>query len=229
MSDQEKDPLWAAYASGVKKLDVEEKQKPAKKKDVKKSAAEEPETMPAQSLDNQSDDPMPGAWKALVGEIKEKSPVVSKKSQITLRKLELIEKEKERRKTTVAVEEPKPEPPPPALPPAPWKKEPLDLRVERNMSLGDVVIEAKLDLHGKTENEAHEALLAFIEKQFRQHRRLVLVITGRGRDEASVLRQNVPRWCEVPPLDEMIWAVRTAALHHGGEGAYYILLRKRAL
>ncbi len=106
-----------------------------------------------------------------------------------------------------------------------WKKEPLDLRVERNLSLGDVVIEGRLDLHGLTESEAHERLLVFIDAAFGRGKRLVLVITGKGGE--GVLRANVPRWCNVPPLDERVLAVRAAAPHHGGEGAYYILLRKK--
>ncbi len=109
---------------------------------------------------------------------------------------------------------------------APAKSEPLDLRVERNLSLGDVVIEARLDLHGKTEAQAHETLAAFVEKQQKLHRRLVLVITGRGQDGGSVLRANLPRWCEASPLAEAVRAVRFAAPHHGGEGAYYVLLKK---
>lgn len=106
-----------------------------------------------------------------------------------------------------------------------WKKEPLDLRVERNLSLGDVVIEGRLDLHGLTESEAHEQLLVFIEAAFGRSKRLVLVITGKGGE--GVLRANMPRWCDVPPLDECVLAVRAAAPHHGGEGAYYVLLRKK--
>ncbi len=106
-----------------------------------------------------------------------------------------------------------------------WKKEPLDLRVERNLSLGDVVIEGRLDLHGLTESEAHERLLVFIDVAFGRGKRLVLVITGKGGE--GVLRANMPRWCDVPPLDEKVLAVRAAAPHHGGEGAYYVLLRKK--
>ncbi|MDD3182600.1 MAG: Smr/MutS family protein [Alphaproteobacteria bacterium] len=107
-----------------------------------------------------------------------------------------------------------------------WKKEPLDLRIERNMSLGDVVIEAKLDLHGKTEAEAYDAFSAFIETQQKRGKRMLLVITGKGQDGASVLRGNLPRWCDTAPFEEAILAVRTAAQHHGGDGAYYVLLRK---
>lgn len=110
--------------------------------------------------------------------------------------------------------------------PKPWKKEPLDLRVERNMSLGDVVIEAKLDLHGKTEAAAYEAFSAFIETQQKRGKRMLLVITGKGQDGTSVLKSNLPRWCDTAPFADVVMAVRTAAQHHGGEGAYYVLLRK---
>lgn len=119
---------------------------------------------------------------------------------------------------------------PPSLPPLPktWKKEPLDLRVERNLSLGDVFIEAKLDLHGRSEQEAYEVFQAFIEKQSDRGKRMLLVITGKGGMEgSSILRANLPRWCNVPPFDASVMAVRTAAQHHGGDGAYYVLLRKR--
>lgn len=124
--------------------------------------------------------------------------------------------------STQGVPEKKAEP----VPPRPWKKEPLDLRVERNMSLGDVMIEAKLDLHGKTEAAAHEAFSAFIETQQKRGKRMLLVITGKGQDGASVLKSNLPRWCDTAPFQDVVMAVRTAAQHHGGEGAYYILLRK---
>ncbi len=114
----------------------------------------------------------------------------------------------------------------PSLPKV-WKKEPLDLRVERNMSLGDVFIEAKLDLHSQTEAMAYDAFKAFVETQSARGKRMLLVITGKGVEGTSVLRANLPRWCDVPPFDGLVLAVRTAASHHGGEGAYYVLLRKR--
>lgn len=109
----------------------------------------------------------------------------------------------------------------------PWKKEPLDPHIERNLSLGDVVIEARLDLHGHTEQEAYERFRAFVTAQASRGRRLLLVITGHGGTEGSVLRQNLPRWCGVPPFEVWVLAVRTAAPHHGGDGAYYVLLRKQ--
>jgi len=128
-----------------------------------------------------------------------------------------------------ALPEPPPPPAAPSFSPKTWKKEPLDLRVERNMSLGDVFIEARIDLHGRSEQEAYEDFRAFVERQSARGKRMLLVITGKGgADGGSVLRANLPRWCDVPPFDALVLAVRAAAPHHGGDGAYYVLLRKKS-
>jgi len=198
MTESKDDDVWAAYARGVKKT-----------KESDASAAPSvtaPPPLPASPAraahPRVSIETMPDVWR------------------------KAIEQEPAAKTAKPVIAAPMPE-----LPPAPaptvWKREPLDLRVERNLSLGDIVIEAKIDLHGQTEAQAHEALLSFVEKQQRLGRRVTLVITGRGRDGASVLRQNLPRWCDVAPLLEAVLAVRTAAPHHGGEGAYYLLLRKK--
>lgn len=192
--------LWEQYAGGVQKLG----EKPDKSKP---QPDPKPETITATPYVNPrtpsvSLDTMPDEWRR---KIEGAPPVVTPVLP------------------PLPAEEPKPVPPPVPV----RQKEPLDLRIERNLSLGDVMIEAKLDLHGKTESEAHEKLLAFIETQYKRGRRLVLVITGKGKDGTSVLRSNLPRWCDVPPLDECVLAVRTAAPHHGGDGAYYVLLRKK--
>jgi len=109
-------------------------------------------------------------------------------------------------------------PTPPVPPP-----QPLDVRIERNMSLGDVVIEARLDLHGRTEQEAYDDFRAFVEAQSARGKRMLLVITGKS----GTLRTNLPRWSQTPVFAPYIQAVREASLIHGGEGAYYVLLHKR--
>jgi DNA-nicking Smr family endonuclease len=111
----------------------------------------------------------------------------------------------------------------PKAPPTPVV---LDKRVERNLRHGDVIIEARLDLHGQTLQEAHEKLIAFIQTQAKRDSRLLLVITGKGRGE-STLHADLPRWCETSPLMETILAVRPAAPQHGGDGAWYVMLRRQ--
>ncbi len=191
--------LWAAYAKGIKRAKTEAQgaEQTPSVQTAKPAPQPQPRKGPSVSLDT-----MPLAWRKQI----EGEPVA-----VT----------------------PEPEPLPaeekPAAAPVATTvlREALDPRIEKNMSLGEIVIEARLDLHGKTEQEAHEALIVFIEAQHKRGRRMVLVITGKGKDGLSALRQNLPRWCDVSPLADSILAVRTAAITHGGEGAYYILLRKR--
>jgi len=89
-------------------------------------------------------------------------------------------------------------------------------------------IEARLDLHGMTQAEAHRALSGFVEASRAAGRRCVLVITGRGLGQSGpgVLKSSVPRWLEEPELRRQILATAAAQPHHGGPGASYLLLRR---
>jgi DNA-nicking Smr family endonuclease len=90
-------------------------------------------------------------------------------------------------------------------------------------------IEARLDLHGKTQAEAHGALAAFIHSSSDAGRRCVLVITGRGFGPSGpgVLKSAVPKWLEEVGLRGKILAIAPAQPRDGGAGALYLLLRRR--
>jgi DNA-nicking Smr family endonuclease len=86
-----------------------------------------------------------------------------------------------------------------------------------------------------TLDRAHPALTRFILSAHGNGKRLVLVITGKGklRDDDGpipvrfgVLRHQVPQWMSMPPLSSAILQVTQAHLKHGGGGAYYVYLRK---
>ncbi len=89
-------------------------------------------------------------------------------------------------------------------------------------------IEARLDLHGMTQAEAHRELADFVEASHRAGRRCVLVITGRGLgpDGPGVLKSAVPRWLAQAELRWRILAIAAAQPRHGGAGALYLLLRR---
>lgn len=133
------------------------------------------------------------------------------------------EKEQKEKETPTVIVEPPPQPI------EPLDRAILDGRVERNIKSGDVIIEARLDLHGKTFQEAHETLSGFIQTQAKRGRRMLLVITGRGRSNEASLRTDVPRWCAEMPLRAHILAVRPAAPNHGGEGAWYVVLKRQRI
>ena len=87
-------------------------------------------------------------------------------------------------------------------------------------------IEARLDLHGMTQDEAHRALARFIGTSRAAGRRCVLVITGRGKIGGGVLRAAVPRWLEEPAFRPHLLAIATAQPRDGGAGAIYVMLRR---
>jgi DNA-nicking Smr family endonuclease len=112
----------------------------------------------------------------------------------------------------------------------------MDAKSYGKMKRGKLVPEARIDLHGMTLAQAHPELIAFILGSQSMGRRLVLVITGKGKDRDDggpiptrngVLRHQVPQWLALPPLAQAILQVTPAHLKHGGHGAYYIYLRRR--
>lgn len=111
----------------------------------------------------------------------------------------------------------------------------MDRKAYLRMRRGKLVPEGRIDLHGMTLARAHPALNRFILSSRAQGKRLVLVITGKGRDRddgdpvptpRGVLRHQVPMWLSMPPLAQAVLQVTTAHISHGGGGAYYVYLRK---
>jgi DNA-nicking Smr family endonuclease len=106
---------------------------------------------------------------------------------------------------------------------------PLDRKLKRRLARGTVDIDARLDLHGKTQNQAHAALLRFLRKAQGDGARFVLVITGKGtRDdgERGVLKQQVPLWLGLPEFRGYVAGLEDAHVGHGGEGALYVRIRR---
>jgi DNA-nicking Smr family endonuclease len=100
----------------------------------------------------------------------------------------------------------------------------IDKNTAESFRKGKEPIDAKLDLHGMTQEKAHNALIAFIEKQVKLESRRLLVITGKG---SGILRSALPRWLTAPNLNKSILAFDVAKAKHGGDGAFYILLKRK--
>ncbi len=104
----------------------------------------------------------------------------------------------------------------------------LDKRKAQRMRRGRLPIEARLDLHGMTQADAHAALSGFVTRSAALGRRCILVITGKGRGgEAGVLRRQVPLWLNQAGMRDKILAFDHARPEHGGQGALYLLLRRQ--
>ena len=107
---------------------------------------------------------------------------------------------------------------------------PIDRRLKQRLARGQIEIDGRIDLHGRTLNEAHAALLRFLDRAQGEGARTVLVITGKGGPDPErgrgVLRRQVPLWLTLPDLRAYVLAVEEAHIAHGGAGALYVRLRR---
>lgn len=116
----------------------------------------------------------------------------------------------------------------------------FDRNSVRKIRGGRVEIEARVDLHGMRQHEAHAALRSFLLSCQSRGLRYVLIITGKGKvigsqashigeadRERGVLKRNVPRWLQEADLRAVVVSFTTAAVQHGGEGAIYVHLRAK--
>jgi len=117
------------------------------------------------------------------------------------------------------------------------RAEPLDRQTSRQLDKGRIEVEARLDLHGMHQRDAHAQLRRFLKTAQAQGLRHVLVITGKGADQAAsksfyeedergVLRQAVPHWLAEPEFASLVVSFSQAPRRLGGEGALYVRLRR---
>jgi len=112
----------------------------------------------------------------------------------------------------------------------------IEPRLRQRLGRGQIEIDGTIDLHGMRQAEAHAALTRFIHARATRGDRTLLVITGKGLKkvngdattivERGVLRSMLPLWLSEPGLSPLIAGWDVAAQGHGGEGAYYVRLRR---
>lgn len=112
----------------------------------------------------------------------------------------------------------------------------IEPRLRQRLGRGQIEIDGTIDLHGMRQAEAHAALTRFIHARSARGDRTLLVITGKGLKkvngdaativERGVLRSMLPIWLSEPGLAPLIAGWDVSAQGHGGEGAYYVRLRR---
>ena len=107
---------------------------------------------------------------------------------------------------------------------------PLARRERQQLARGRTAIDARIDLHGMTQAQAHGALVHFLRRAQHDGAKFVLVVTGKGARSADaergILRRQVPHWLRLPDLRDIVLGFEEAHVSHGGEGALYVRLRK---
>lgn len=113
----------------------------------------------------------------------------------------------------------------------------LEPKARRRLSRG-AEVDARLDLHGMTQQAAHRRLRQFLKEAQAQGLTVVLVITGKGEradglghhhlaeGTRGVLRRAVPLWLAEPDLRTVVLGFEEAGRRHGGEGALYVRIRR---
>jgi len=111
----------------------------------------------------------------------------------------------------------------------------IDKNTLKRFKRGEFGIEATLDLHGMTMDKAYKAVQDFVISSYKKGRRAIIIITGKGLSHENedifeakgVLKQSVPQWLHAEPLTAMILTYIHPSEKLGGQGALYILLRRK--
>ena len=111
----------------------------------------------------------------------------------------------------------------------------LDSHWDRKFKQGAIAPDYTLDLHGHTLDQAYDRLMAGLDQALAMDARVVLLIAGRSRpvdpadrsEKRGAIRAKLLDWLAASRHSDAISAVRRAHIRHGGEGALYLVLKRR--
>lgn len=111
----------------------------------------------------------------------------------------------------------------------------LDKNTAEKFLKGRFKIEARLDLHGRTEKEAFAAVEDFIRNSYVHNKRCVLIITGKGikkeddpwYEAKGIIKEALPKWLNHPEIRPFVLSMSYAIPADGGNGAMYVLLKRQ--
>ena len=108
----------------------------------------------------------------------------------------------------------------------------LDRSTSENLRRGKIQIEGRLDLHGYGYDDAKNTVEQFVGDAYFSNKRCVLIITGKGsvkfsKMSSGIIKQSLPIWISEGNLKNMILGFSIARPKDGGDGAFYILLRRK--
>ena len=106
----------------------------------------------------------------------------------------------------------------------------VNKRMKSKFERGLIRPEAFLDLHGYNRVDAEKTLEDFIKTCIYKEKRCILIVTGKKKSmlgSKSILRELVPRWLNENKYLPLVLAHSFAIQRDGGDGARYVLLRKK--
>ena len=115
-----------------------------------------------------------------------------------------------------------------------------DIRIDKKklnlLKRGKLEPEIILDLHGMNTVIAKKKSIEFIRSNYLNGKRLLLIITGKGKSsktsffengtQIGIIRKSLKSWLYESDMRTKILGIVSSHIIHGGEGAYYIYLKK---
>ena len=103
----------------------------------------------------------------------------------------------------------------------------LDSRTKRKLNSDKLVIDAMIDLHGKTEVQAYEIIKNFIKNSYLNELKSIIIITGKGISSKGKLRLKTPLWLKSEELSKFVVGFEIMPHNKGGEGALFVQLKNK--
>ena len=118
-----------------------------------------------------------------------------------------------------------------------------DIRIDKKklnlLKRGKLQPEFVLDLHGMNTIKAKKKSIEFIRSNYLNGKRLLLIITGKGKSsktcfsdngtQIGIIRKSLKSWLYESDMRTKILGIVSSHINHGGEGAFYIYLKKNKI
>ena len=103
----------------------------------------------------------------------------------------------------------------------------LDNKIKKQIKSNRLNFDSIIDLHGKTEVQAHESIKNFIKDCYFNNFKSVMIVTGKGPNSKGKLKLKTPLWLKSEDLSKYVVGFETMPNNKGGEGALFVQLKNR--
>lgn len=103
----------------------------------------------------------------------------------------------------------------------------VDRRTASRLNKGALPIDRVVDMHGLNQEQAQIRLKEAVLKAYANLDRVLLIITGKGTRGEGILKKRLPDWLNDDTIRPFILAFTRATPKDGGDGAFYILLKRQ--
>ena len=114
-----------------------------------------------------------------------------------------------------------------------------NVNIKKNIKKNILKIDKKIDFHGRGLLEAEEIFSSTISECFNKNKRCLLFVTGKGLFKNKkhehenkpqlyhgIIRAEFFNWVKSKKFSKHILSFEQASIEHGGDGAFYVYLRK---